>query len=88
MSKVKHTQKTNGNIIIRDLRGNRAGKCSLEFRSEYGMVDVPKIVSVLKSKGYNIYSRRGIEIDHLEIPHERIARYWLISEPETKEPIL
>lgn len=81
-----HTFITHSQVIVRDLRENgRQGKSSQEFRDQYQIIDVPKAVSRLNTKGYHIHSVKVDEVDANGILRKGIVRYWLISEPKRKE---
>lgn len=68
--------------MIGELRDNRAGVTSLEFRFNHSIIDPPARITELKAKGYKFHTTYGTELDHLGQPHERVARYFLISEPK------
>ncbi len=68
-------------IIINELRGNNQGVTSLTFRFKFSIIDPPARISELKAKGYKFQTTYGIELDLLDQPHDRVARYFLLSEP-------
>ncbi len=68
--------------MIKELRGNNKGVSSLQFRLEHSIIDPPARITELKAKGYKFQTTYGTELDHLDQPHERIARYFLLSEPK------
>lgn len=49
------------------------GITSQELRAFTGIVDVPKVISILRKKGYNIQSKREALGDSV------VKRYWLIQ---------
>ena len=67
--------------MINELRGNSKGVTSLQFRHEFSIIDPPARICELKAKGFKFQIHYGTELDHLDQPHERVARYFLISEP-------
>ncbi len=68
--------------MISALRGNNKGLTSLDFRYQYSIIDPPARICELKRKGYQFYITYNTEYDHAGQPHERVARYFLISEPK------
>ena len=86
MSKTKTIRKMLANqqqiTMIGELRGNTKGVTSLDFRFNFSIIDPPARISKLKSMGYKFHTTYGEELDHLNQPHERVARYFLISEPK------
>ncbi len=69
-------------IIVDALRGNNQGMSSFQLRDEYSIGDPPARIGDLKRKGFNIHTVYGKEVDRNGQEHERVARYWLISEPK------
>jgi hypothetical protein len=86
MSKPKTTRKMLTNqqqiTMIGELRGNSKGVTSLDFRFNFSIIDPPARVCELKTLGYLFHTTYGNELDHLGQAHERVARYFLISEPK------
>lgn len=86
MSKTKTTRKMLSRqqhiTIIRELKNAPQGLTSLYFRFTCSIIDPPARVAELKALGYVFHTSYSTELDHLGQPHERIARYKLISEPK------
>jgi hypothetical protein len=68
--------------IIRELKNAPQGLTSLDFRFVFSIIDPPARVCELKTLGYLFHTTYGNELDHLGQAHERVARYFLISEPK------
>jgi hypothetical protein len=68
--------------IIRELKNAAQGLTSLDFRFLFSIIDPPARVCELKTLGYLFHTTYGNELDHLGQAHERVARYFLISEPK------
>jgi hypothetical protein len=86
MSKTKTTGKLLTRqqhiTIIRELKNSDQGLTSLDFRFLFSIIDPPARVCELKTLGYLFHTTYGNELDHLGQAHERVARYFLISEPK------
>lgn len=68
--------------IIGELKKNPQGLTTLYFRFTCSIIDPPARITELKALGYVFHTTYGKEPDHLGQPHERIARYQLVSEPK------
>jgi hypothetical protein len=69
-------------VIIRELKNSDQGLTSLDFRFLFSIIDPPARVCELKTLGYLFHTTYGNELDHLGQAHERVARYFLISQPK------
>lgn len=68
-------------IIVEALRGNNKGLTSFQLRDDYSIGDPPARIGDLKRKGFDIHTTYGKEVDRNGQEHDRVARYFLLSEP-------